>query len=293
MISHEPPATASPLASSPRPSNGSSGTPYAQHMDVAKSHWVVTGAAGNIGRAIRAALYERGARLTSTDLRPFSPLGPDERVSLADLSDLDALAEQFAGADGIIHLGGISDEADFHDLATVNIVGTYHVLEAARRAGVPRVVYASSNRLTGMYPAGTTVSPDQPPRPDGFYGVSKVAGEALCRLYSDKFGITTIAVRIGSYEEQPGSPREQRTWLSPGDAIRAFLAAMTTSERSAVFYAVSRNEGRWWDLESGAAIGFEPEDNAAEYGRPEPLAPEHPQGGQYAAAAYSLERMRR
>ncbi|GAB2561941.1 NAD-dependent epimerase/dehydratase family protein [Leucobacter ruminantium] len=262
-------------------------------MDVARSHWAITGAAGGIGRALRAALHDRGVRLTSTDARRFSPLGPDESVALADLDDLDALTELFAGADGVIHLGAIPDEADFHDLATVNVVGTYHVLEAARRAGVPRVVYASSNRVTGMYPASTAVSPEQPPRPDGFYGVSKVAGEALCRLYSDKFGIATVVVRIGSYEERPGSARDQRTWLSPGDAVRAFLAAMTTPERWAAFYAVSRNEGGWWDLDPGAAIGFEPEDDAASHGPPEPFPAEQPQGGPYAAASYSIERMRR
>lgn len=262
-------------------------------MGVAASHWVITGAAGTIGQAVRAALHERGVRLTSTDVRPFTPLGPDERTSRIDLSDFDALTAEFAEANGVIYLGGIPDEEDFHDLAEVNIVGTYHVLEAARRAGVPRVVYASSNRLTGMYPSAATVSPDLPARPDGFYGVSKVAGEALCQLYSDKFGMTTVSVRIGSYEERPSSPREQRTWLSPGDAIRAFLAAMTTSATSSVFYAVSRNEERWWDLEAGAAIGFEPEDNAIDHEQPEPFAPDQPQGGEYTSAMYSIKRMRR
>ena len=78
----------------------------------------------------------------------------------------------------------------------------------------------------------------------GFYGVSKVAGEALCRLYADKFGLSTISVRIGSYENRPTSAREQRTWLSPSDAVRAFIAAMTTTEHTALFYAVSANTAR-------------------------------------------------
>jgi dTDP-4-dehydrorhamnose reductase len=167
------------------------------------------------------------------------------------------------------------------------------VLEAARRAGVPRVVFASSNRLTGMYPAGERVSPDMPPRPDGFYGVAKVAGEALCRLYADKFDISTVSVRIGSYEQRPGSAREQRTWLSPADAVRAFLAAMTTTEHTAVFYAVSANTTRWWDLDAGTAIGFTPQDDAADWGAAEPLDASMPQGGTYASAEYSTDRMRR
>lgn len=257
------------------------------------SRWVVTGAAGTIGSALRTALAEQQVELVSTDIRPTSPVGPDDSVTKMDLGDLESLVELFAGADGVIHLGGIADEADFHDLTEVNIVGTYHVLEAARRAGVPRVVFASSNRLTGMYPAGERVSPDMPPRPDGFYGVAKVAGEALCRLYADKFDISTVSVRIGSYEQRPGSAREQRTWLSPADAVRAFLAAMTTTEHTAVFYAVSANTTRWWDLDAGTAIGFAPQDDAADWGAEEPLDASMPQGGAYASAEYSTDRMRR
>lgn len=262
-------------------------------LDVAGSRWVVTGAAGTIGAALRTALSELRVDLVSTDIRPVLPAGPHDEIVTADLSELGLLEEMFTGADGVIHLGGIPDEADFHDLAEVNIVGTYHVLEAARRAGVSRVVYASSNRLTGMYPAGVAVSPGMPPRPDGFYGVSKVAGEALCRLYADKFGMSTIAVRIGSYEVRPGSAREQRTWLSPSDAVRAFLAAMTTTERAAVFYAVSANTDRWWDLKAGYDVGFLPEDDAAQWAVREDFDPGVPQGGDYATKDYSIRKMRR
>jgi dTDP-4-dehydrorhamnose reductase len=260
---------------------------------IAGSRWVITGAAGNIGSALRSALLERHAVLVSTDIRAITPSDPQESVAAVDLADLEALVDLFAGADGVVHLGGIADEADFHDLAEANIVGTYHVLEAARRAGVPRVVYASSNRLTGSYRAGDRVTADMPPRPDGFYGVSKVAGEALCRLYADKFGISTISLRIGSYEEQPGSAREQRTWLSPADAIRAFVAAMTTTEHTAVFYAVSANTDGWWDLRAGEAVGFVPQDDAAAHGPREPVDDDVPQGGTYASPASSTDRMRR
>jgi len=260
--------------------------------EIAGTRWVITGAAGNIGSALRSALLDRQAVLVSTDIRTMTPLGPHESVASTDLADLPALVELFDGADGVIHLGGIPDEADFHDLAEVNIVGTYHVLEAARRAGVPRVVYASSNRLTGFYPSGAHVTPDMPPRPDGFYGVSKVAGEALCRLYADKFEISTISLRIGSYEQRPGSVREQRTWLSPADAVRAFIAAMTTTEHTAVFYAVSGNTDGWWDLDAGTAIGFTPRDDAAQWGEAEHIDPEVPQGGIYASLAYSTDQMR-
>lgn len=268
--------------------------PYGLRMTkIARSRWVITGAAGNIGSALRAALLELGVDLVSTDILSTAPVGPRDSFVQAALGDLESLVELFVGVDGVIHLGGIADEADFHDLADANIIGTYHVLEAARRSSVPRVVFASSNRLTGMYPSSEHVSPDMPPRPDGFYGVSKVAGEALCRLYADKFGLSTISVRIGSYENRPSSAREQRTWLSPADAVRAFIAAMKTEERTAVFYAVSANTARWWDLESGKTVGFIPQDNAAHWGPEERIDVNLPQGGIYATPEYSTEKMSR
>ena len=260
---------------------------------IAGQRWVVTGADGTIGRALRAALNDRGVELVSTDLREPTPVGARERTAVADVADLEALTSLFEGCRGVIHLGGLSDEADFHDLAAVNIVGSYHVLEAARRAGIDRVVFASSNRVTGMYPADTLTDTGMPPRPDGFYGVSKVAGEALCRLYADKFGLSTIALRIGSYDVQPTPGRMQRTWLSPADAVRAFVAAMTTQRHVGVFYAVSANRDRWWDLEAGTDIGYLPESDAAALDAVEPFDPAAPQGGPYATAEFSLERMRR
>lgn len=228
--------------------------------------------------------------MISTDIRRADAVDDHDRVVTTDLSDLAELTDLFDGADGVIHLGGLSDEADFHDLAEVNIVGTYHVLEAARRSHVRRVVYASSNRVTGMYPTTTLVDGTMPPRPDGFYGVSKVAGEALCQLYSDKFDLSTIALRIGSYELQPSTPRERHTWLSHDDAIRAFVAAMTTTEHHATFYAVSANSAPWWDRAEGERLGYIPEDDAAEWSLPGELG--EPQGGQFATPFYSLDRMR-
>ncbi|MEH3090089.1 MAG: NAD(P)-dependent oxidoreductase [Microbacterium arborescens] len=254
--------------------------------------WIITVAAGTIGSDLRRRLHDRGVELVSIDIRRAEPAGRRDTVEICDVADLDGLTRLFGGADGVVHLGGIPDEADFHDLADVNIVGTYHVLEAARRAGVPRVVYASSNRLTGMHPASRTVSAATPPRPDGFYGVSKVAAEALCRLYDDKFDVASVAVRIGSYEQRPGSPREQRTWLSPDDAERAFVAAMTTDVRAAVFYAVSANRERWWDAGDGEAVGYHPVDDAAAFGSILPMDPDELQGGPYATREYSLARIR-
>lgn len=258
-----------------------------------QSRWLITGAAGRIGVALRRHLAEQGTALRSIDLVMPRAVAENDETLTADLRDFDALQLVAEGCDGVVHLGGISDEADFHDLADVNIVGSYHVLEAARRAGIHRVVFASSNRVTGMYPAGTSVDPSMPVRPDGFYGVSKVAGEALCRLYADKFELLTVSVRIGSYEELPMTQRDLRTWLSPDDAIRAFDAAMASDLPGAVFYAVSANSERWWSLSGGDHLGYHPEDDAQDSASfsAEPHPPTQRQAGPYADPEFSTTRM--
>jgi uronate dehydrogenase len=212
----------------------------------------------------------------------------------ADLRDRQAMIDACAGAHGVLHLGGIADEARFDDLSEVNIVGTFNVLEAARLAGATRVVYASSNRLTGFYPRRTVVEPEMPPRPDGLYGASKVAGEALGRLYSDKFGLSFIAIRIGSFEEIPQDLRQLSTWLSPRDCAAAFLAAMQApGVRYAAFYGVSANTRRFWDLDAGHRLGFDPvdnaEDHAADIDMPSPPSENSPQGGFYASPEFTLQ----
>lgn len=265
-------------------------------MTLREQTWVLTGAAGRIATCIRPAVAERVASLLLTDVVHVPPTHPNETSVTTDLRDQSSVESCFRSADGVLHLGGISDEADFHDLAEVNIVGTYHVLEAARRSGVRRVVYASSNRTTGFYSTADTVDPQLPVRPDGLYGVSKVAGEALGQLYADKFGLEVANLRIGSFGQEPGDERQLSTWLSPADCIGAFLAAMTVEAlRFTTFYAVSRNTRCWWDLTAGYDIGFEPQDDAERYaGQPvDHSVAVGPQGGRYATPQYTLERQRR
>jgi uronate dehydrogenase len=154
------------------------------------------------------------------------------------------------------------------------------------------VVLASSNRLTGCYPTAETVSPDLPPRPDGLYGVSKVAVEALGRFYADKFGLRVVCLRIGSLEYEPGEARHLATWLSPRDCAGLVLAALTAPETGfAVHYAVSANSRRFWTLPDG--IGYAPRDDAERYAGRFPgadafFAGDGPQGGDYASADYAL-----
>lgn len=254
--------------------------------------WAMTGAAGSVGQHLRATLVDTFDELLLLDISTIEDPAAHERVITVDLRDLDALTAALAGVDGIIHLGGLADEADFHDLADVNIVGTYHLLEAARLNSVRRVVYASSNRATGFYPTGHVVTADDPYRPDGLYGVTKAATEALCRLYVDKFGLEIACLRIGSFEKTPTTPRELHTWLSPDDCTAAFRAAVEAQYTFTTFYAVSNNKHLWWDLESGASIGFTPRDNAESFADSIHGDPIEPQGGVFATPEFTLTRQR-
>lgn len=252
--------------------------------------WAITGAAGQVGRHLRTTLGSQLGNLLLLDMIDPAPVLPNEKSLIVDLRDFNAVHAALEGVTGIIHLGGIADEADFADLVSANIIGTHHVLEAARQHSIRRVVYASSNRATGFYPREGTISSEQPFRPDGLYGVSKAAAETLCRLYSDKFGLEIACLRIGSFEASPSTPRELSTWLSHDDCTRAFNAALTGDYQFTTYYAVSRNTRRWWGLEAGTRIGFHPQDDAENFAPEISGEPTGPQGGTFASHEYTLSR---
>lgn len=207
-------------------------------MDLATSHWLLTAINGRIGRYLQTHLREVVRFLTVADTEvPERPTLNEQSLSF-DVTDPGSIIQLLHECDGVIHLAGLSDEAPFQNLVRVNLEGTFNLLEAMRGAGVRRLVFASSNRVTGSHPGDTVLDDTSPVRPDGLYGVSKAAVEALTRLYSDKFGIVVCNMRIGSYEQQPSTRREAATWLSPGDALRAFETAMTAEGRFLTFYAI-------------------------------------------------------
>ncbi|MFF1715178.1 NAD-dependent epimerase/dehydratase family protein [Streptomyces sp. NPDC058268] len=258
----------------------------------------ITGAAGNIGSVAREALRGEASRLVLLDRVPIQPVADNEEAHTVDLRDAAAVESALAEADCVLHLGGVPDEAPLPDLLEANVLGTHHVLEAARRTGIERVVLASSNRLTGFYPTGHLTGPQEPVRPDGLYGVSKAALEALGRLYADKFGLSVICLRIGSFEQTPTEPRHLATWLSPRDAvgyIRAALTAPPTTRFSAV-YAVSANTRRFWELPDRTELDYTPLDDAETHasripGADAPADPSAPQAGAYASPEFTLKHL--
>jgi uronate dehydrogenase len=176
----------------------------------------------------------------------------------------DAVAQVRPGA--IIHLAGIPTESSLPDALTSHVVSTGALLEAMLRHDVPRIVYASSNHAVGRTPSSTHVGVEVSGRPDTFYGVGKVAAEALLRLYVDRHGIDAVSTRIGSFGPKPTSRRQLSTWLSEDDGVRMFHAALTaTAPGYAVLYGISENTRAWWDLEAGRALGYHPEDDAEQF----------------------------
>ena len=226
---------------------------------------LLTGAAGTVGSALRAGL-QGGFDLILTDLKRPEDLQPDEVFRPADLEDPAAIAQAMQGADAVIHLGGIPDEHRYERIRAVNIDGTQHVLEAARQQGVGRVAFASSIHAVGYYPRSQQVGPQDPVRPDTFYGVSKVAGEALGRMYHERYGLEFVAVRICSFQEQPQDARHLSTWLSPRDAVQLFRRAI---EAPGVGYltvaGISGNTRAWMTREGWDTLGYRPEDDAEQF----------------------------
>ncbi|MFI7588196.1 NAD-dependent epimerase/dehydratase family protein [Spongisporangium articulatum] len=241
---------------------------------------LITGAAGRIGRMIRPLLADAGWDVTCVDVAP----GGDAAVQELDVLDGEGLDAATVGCGAVVHLAGIAREAPLPDILRANVEGTQAVLDAALRRGIRRVVLASSNHAVGFCarPESGSLPVDVPVRPDTFYGMSKVAVEALGQLYSDRFGLEVVSLRIGTCLPEPTAVRELSTWLSPGDAARLVAAALTGPVVGHVIaYGISANTRGWWDLSSARALGYEPEDDSESFADrvpPEP-APRVPRTG--------------
>ncbi|GII55116.1 NAD-dependent dehydratase [Planotetraspora thailandica] len=242
---------------------------------------LMTGAAGGVGTLLRPRLARDGRVLRLLDITAVDP-GPGEEAVTADLTDPAAMDAAMDGVDAVLHLGGHSVEQPWQDILEVNINGTHVVLEAARKAGVGHVVLASSNHAVGFQPRVDEAPDYLFPRPDTYYGVSKVAKEALGSLYHDRYGMAVTCLRIGSCFARPKDLRMLSTWLSPDDCARLVEASLA-ADGYHVVWGVSANTRGWWSLKEGRAIGYEPQDDAevyageliAEFGEPDPAAIDH------------------
>lgn len=255
---------------------------------------LVTGAEGTIGKAVREYLGER------YDLRALTRTRQEFPSHVADIADLDAIRPAFEGVAAVVHLAASpAVETPWAEILPNNLVGTYNVFEASRLAGVGTVVFASSNHAIGMYElegAPSLYDLDDPrvyderveARPDSLYGVSKLYGEALGRMYHDLHRMRVVCLRIGSVraDDDPASPamlasvpaplahlspeeRRQRmraTWLSRRDCAELIARAIDAEDVGwAVVYGISDNPRQFWSLRSARELlGFEPRDRAPE-----------------------------
>ena len=162
------------------------------------SRLLLTGAAGNLGRELRPRLARYCAALRLSHRSAMGEAGAGEEIVIADLADKAAVHAMVAGVDAIVHLGGVSTEQPWDPILAGNIVGMVNLYEAARRHGVKRIVFASSNHVTGFYRQDEVITTRDPVKPDGFYGLSKAFGENLAQLYWDRYGLETVSLRIGS-----------------------------------------------------------------------------------------------
>jgi uronate dehydrogenase len=225
---------------------------------------LLTGAAGGLGKVLREPLKQHCEVLRLSDRVAFGEAGAAEQVVLADLADAGAVDGMVKGVDAIIHMGGVSVEGPFGPILQANILGAYNLYEAARKHGVKRIIFASSNHVTGFYRQSETITPAHAPRPDGMYGVSKAFGEDLSRFYFDRYGIETACLRIGSSFPEPRDRRMLASWLSYGDLFRLITAALTTPVLGhSIIYGVSDNPVAWWYNGSHARhVGYVPQDSS-------------------------------
>lgn len=227
---------------------------------------LLTGAAGSLGRELRPRLARYCDVLRLSHRSDMGAAGPGEEIVIADLADKEAVQRLLAGVDAVVHMGGVSTEQPWEPILAGNIVGAYNLYEAARRNGVKRIVFASSNHVTGFYRQDQVIGPGDPPRPDGLYGLSKAFGENLAQLYWDRYRIETVSLRIGSSFTAPKDRRMLATWMSFDDTERLVVAALTAPVVGhSIIYGMSDNTTTWWDNTSARHIGYRPQDSSERF----------------------------
>lgn len=258
---------------------------------------LLTGAAGGVGTMLRPLLRKIYPELVLSDMRRPDGLGADEPFRQADLTHPAEVEAAVEGMEGILHLGGFSVEGPWETILQANIIGCTNLFEAARKKGVKRVVFASSNHAMGFYPRHSHIGTATIPRPDSRYGVSKVFGEAVGALYADKHGLGVLSIRIGNVGERPIDKRRLAIWLHPEDLVQLMRIGLEHPGLGyEVVYGASANERIWWDNTRAYQLGYQPKHRAEDHAAfalaeqakvaPDPIADAH-QGGTFCADEYT------
>lgn len=262
--------------------------------DIPTKPVLLTGASGNLGRALARNLGAAGWTLVLTDIAPFPDAVPKGcRFVRADLNDGPTILKLAEGCGMILHFGGVSTEHPFEDVLGPNIRGLFHIYEAARREKA-RVLFASSNHAIGFHERSEKLDADCQLLPDSYYGLSKAYGEMMGRMYWFKHGVENVNVRIGSSFPEPVDARMLSTWLSYDDLTRLCVrATLAETTGSCVIWGASNNARSYWAADSRDALGWLPQDSADGFAgqlagkvSDSPVA-ERYQGGGYTAMDYT------
>lgn len=230
---------------------------------------LLTGAAGGLGRQLRPRLKAYCDTLRLSDIADLGAAAPGEELRPARLEDRAAMLALLEGVDAVVHLGGVSTEQPFDLILQANIVGAFNLYEAARKQRVRRIVFASSNHVTGFYRQDEVIDTRAPMRPDGYYGLSKAYGENLAQFYFDRYRIETVSLRIGSSFPEPRDRRMLATWLSYDDLERLVVASLSAPVVGhTVVYGVSDNTTTWWDNTGARHLGYRPQDSSERFRAP-------------------------
>jgi uronate dehydrogenase len=225
---------------------------------------LVTGAAGDVGTHLVRELSGK-YRFRLSDKRPVKPAKGQTFVK-ADITKMADALRITKGADAIVHLGGYSVEGPWEAILQANIIGCYNIFEAARRNGVKRILFPTSNHATGFYRRDFTIDHRVYPKPDSRYGVSKAFGEAIGSLYADKYGLEVFCLRIGNVKERPADARRLAIWLSPRDLAQLVTIGLEhPSIHYEIVYGMSDNKRAWWDNSNATRLGYKPQDKSEDY----------------------------
>ena len=230
------------------------------------SRILVTGAAGIVGTALRPLFREQYGHLLLTDLTEVLDLHDGEEFVGGDLRDLEFLEELCGKVDAIVHLGGlVGAHFTFDEVLGANIVGTHNLFEAARRAGVRRIVNASSHHVVGFAPRGAELDHRTAPRPNGEYALSKAYGEAAASYFVDNFNLEILSIRIGYVGDDVSTERRLHTWVSARDLAQLIHIGLTHPDlRHEVVYGISDVPDPFFDNRNAFRLGYQPRDRAVD-----------------------------
>lgn len=246
---------------------------------------LITGMSGLIGGILRRHLEALGGyELSALNRRRVEGV----ECFQADIADFEAIKPAFQGKDVVVHLAAFLGSEDWEGHLAGNVIGVYNVYEAARLAGVRRVIFASSGRVVSRFERRTPYDAiaagrfeDLPPTwplvtgdmvdSDGIYGAAKVWGEALGRHFADKYGLSVLCVRIGSVrsDDLPHQQRQYPIYLSHRDVAQMLQKCIDAPDDLLydIFMATSNNKWGYRDLEHPRrVIGYVPQDSAEALG---------------------------